>query len=117
MKNLLVSNTQADYFLYNVEKRLSSHFHAGVICDKDGFIISARIPRKNQHLLNANTIALSAIANKKKKVKNSEYIQVIRDLDDSKNILLIVLLRRDSFEKILTHFRELNKILSVQEIF
>ena len=117
MNNILVSNTQADYFLYNVEKKLSTHFHAGVICDKDGFIISARIPKKNQHLLCANKIALSAIANKKKKIKNSEYIEIIRDLDDSKNILLIILLKRDSFEKILTQYRELNKILSLQDIF
>lgn len=117
MKSILVSNTQADYFLYDVERKLSSHFQAGVICDKDGFIISARIPKKNQRELCANKIALSAIADKKKKNKNSDYIEVIRDLDDSKNILLVLLLKRDRIDKILTQYRELDKILMYQEFF
>jgi len=117
MKSTLLSNTQVDYFLYDLEKKLSSHFHAGVICDKDGFILSARIPKKNQNNLRANEIALSAIADKKKKEKDSEYIEVIRDLDDTKNIMLVLLLKRDRFNKILTHQRELNRILSFQDIF
>ena len=117
MNSFVISNTQADYFLYEVEKKLSSHYHAGIICDKDGFIISSRIPKKNSQQLRASEIALTAIADKKKKEKNSEYVEVIRDLDDNSNVLLVLLLKRDRYDRILNQYRELNKILTLQDIF
>jgi len=117
MENVLISNNQVDYFLYDLEKKLSEHYHAGVICDKDGFIISARIPKKYRHDLHAHKIALSAIASKKRKKKNSEYIEVIRDLDDRKNIILILLLKKDKYSKIRSQYKQLNQILSFQDIF
>ncbi len=73
--------------------------------------------KKNQQQLRANEIALSAIANKKKKDKNSKYIEVIRDLDDTKTILLVLLLKKDRKDKILGQYRELNKILAIQDLF
>ena len=117
MENVLISNNQVDYFLYDLEKKLSDYYQAGVICDKDGFIISARIPKKNQNYLHANKIALSAIADKKRKKKNEDYIEVIRDLDDRKNVILILLLKKDKLSKIRSQYKQLNKILSFQDIF
>ena len=67
MKNRLVTNTQVEYFLYDISKKISDYFYAGVICDKDGFVISSRITKNNHKNIDENELALRAIIDKKKR--------------------------------------------------
>ncbi|MFX1397458.1 MAG: hypothetical protein ACFFAS_10510 [Promethearchaeota archaeon] len=113
----LISESEVEYFLYNISKKLSENFYAGIICDKDGFIISSRIPKINNHAIKENELALLAIAEKKIKFQDPNYIAITRDLDSEKTIKLMLLLKKINTNKLFNRYKKLDKLISLQTLF
>ena len=113
----VISHTEVEYLLYDIAKRFPKSFHAGVICDKDGFILTAKIPKKNNDSLSENDLALLAISENKRKQKSNDFIEIKKDLDESKNIKLLLLLKKDKNGRSNHQQKELKRILTYQSLF
>jgi len=114
----VISENQVSYFLYEISKKFPDSFLAGVICDKHGFLLAgARKGRKFQNIIPENDLALLAIAHKKEIKKDSEFLKVQRNLNESEDIKLLILLDKDNSKRIFNRFKELNSMISTQVLF
>ncbi|MBN1803277.1 MAG: hypothetical protein JW891_17330 [Candidatus Lokiarchaeota archaeon] len=113
----LLSESEVDYFLHDISKKLSDQFYAGVICDKDGFILSSKIPKNDPNKFLENELALMAISNRKNKVFNPNHIKLIMDLNKEKTIKLLLLLKKKNISKTEYKNKKLDEILSLQTLF
>ena len=113
----VITSAQVDNFFKTASNAFSEHFQAGVICDKDGFVISSRFSEKNNHDLCENKLALQAITDKRSILNQSDFIEVKRDLDEAKNIKLLLLLKKENSSKIISGYKELKRIISLQTLF
>ncbi len=113
----LLSENEVDYFLYNISKKFSDQFYAGVICDKDGFILSSKIPKNEPKNLIENKLALMAISDRKSKSFDQNHIKLIKDLNKEKTIKLLLLLKKKKNSKLSIQNKIIDKILSLQTLF
>jgi len=108
----LINQTDVNYFLSEI-KQIFPNFVAGVLCDRNGFMIASKIPQ-NFHI-QENILALSAISNKRDFIEENGYLKVKRDLDTSKNIKLLLLLEKSHNN--ITSFKRLKKFIDTQGLF
>ena len=88
----IISENQVSYFLYEISKKFPDSFLAGVICDKHGFLLAgARKGRKFQNNMQENDLALLAIAYKQEFKKDSGFLKIQRNLNESEDIKLLLL--------------------------
>ena len=114
----IISETEVNYFLYEVSKKFPNSFLAGVICDKHGFLLAgARKGGKSKIQMQENDLAMLAIARKRELKKDSRFFGVQKDLNKSEEIKLLVLLDKDNSKKKKTQFKELNSLISTQTLF
>lgn len=114
----VISENQVSYFLYEISKKFPDSFLAGVICDKHGFLLAgARKGRKFQNNMQENDLALLAIASKQELKKDSGFLKVQRNLNESEDIKLLLLLDKDNSKRIFNRFKELNSMISTQVLF
>ena len=114
----IISETEVSYLLYEIAKRFPDNFLAGIICDKDGFLLAG--PRKGSNFqaqMKESDLALLAIANKREIKKNSRFLGIRRDLSDTENIKLLLLLDKNNSKRMNKRFKELNSLISRQSLF
>lgn len=117
MKDIITEN-EVSYFLYEISKKFPDSFLAGVICDKHGFLLAgARKGRKFKNQMPENDLALLAIARKRELKKDSGFFGVQRNLNESEDIKLLLLLDKDNSKRIKNRFKELNSLISTQTLF
>ena len=89
------------------------NFIAGVLCDRNGFMIASKVPQ-NFHI-HENILALSAISNKREFIEENGYLKIKRDLDRSKDIKLLLLLEKPHNK--IAYFKRLKKFIDTQGLF
>lgn len=108
----IIHQEDVNYFLSKVEQIFPT-FVAGILCDHHGFPIASKIPH-NFHIKEAS-LALSAISNDIDNDYTSRYFKVIRDLNKSKNIKMLLLLERPIMHN--KSFKRLKKLIKRQNFF
>lgn len=108
----LINQLDVNYFLSEI-KQIFPNFVAGVLCDRHGFLIASKIPQ-NFHI-QENILALSAISNKRDFIEENGYLKVKRDLDGSKDIKLLLLLKKSHNN--ITCFKRLKRFIETQGLF
>jgi len=108
----LIQEHEVNNFLSDVENTFPN-FVAGVIVDRHGFPIAARMP-DNFHI-QENQMALSAIAGKRDIIQDPRFLKVKRHLDESKNVRLFVLLEKSN--QYINRFKSLKNIIASQTLF
>jgi hypothetical protein len=108
----LVKQADVNHFLHQVE-RIFPNFVAGILCDRHGFPIASKIPQNFP--IQENILALSAISNKRDLIRDINYLKVKRDIDESKDIRLYLLL--EDKKKYFHRFKKLKRLIEKQNLF
>jgi hypothetical protein len=108
----IINQLEVNNFLSQIEGNFPN-FVAGVVCDNDGFMIGAKVP-KNFHI-HENALALSAISGNRDFINDPRLMKVKRDLSSKENIKLFVLLEKSN--RYINRFKELNEIIDQQNLF
>ena len=102
----IIHQEDVNYFLSEVEQIFPS-FVAGILCDHHGFPIASKIPH-NFHI-QEESLALSAISSELDNDNSTRYFKVRRDLSKSKNIKMLLLLKRPIMH--INRFKQLKELI------
>ncbi|MFX0071704.1 MAG: hypothetical protein ACFFAO_11505 [Candidatus Hermodarchaeota archaeon] len=108
----LIKQSEVNCFLSEIEQ-IFPNFVAGVLCDYHGFPIASKIPYNFP--IRENLLALLAISNKVGRINEKKYLKVKRDLDKSKNIKMLLLLKKSN-QKI-ANFKKLKEFINTSNLF
>ena len=108
----LIKQSEVNYFLMEIERMLPN-FVAGILCDRNGFPIASKIP--HDFPIRENILALLAFSSNRCFLDEQKYLKIIKDLDRSKNIKLLLLLEKSN--RNFTHLKKLKKLIKTQRIF
>ena len=103
---------EVNTFLGEIES-VFPNFVAGIVCDRHGFPIASKMPR--DFPIQENEMALTAIAGKREFINDSRFVKVKRNLDQSKNVKLLILLEKE--KQNINRFKALNRIIERQNLF
>lgn len=108
----IIRQSEVNYFLLEIE-RIFPNFVAGILFDRNGFPIGSKIP--HNFPIRENALALLAFSTNECFLDERKYLKIIKDLDRSKNIKLLLLLEKSKRKS--TRLKKLKKLIKTQSIF
>lgn len=109
----ILKEQDINIFLNKIERNFPN-FVAGIITDKNGFPIASKIPKNFG--IPENELALSAITSEERTfIKNQNFLSVKRNLGESNDIVLFLLLQKTN--KYVNRFKFLNEMVKNQTFF
>jgi hypothetical protein len=109
----LVKQVEVNYFLHKIKQNFPN-FVAGVITDRNGFPIGAKISKRLW--IRENTLALTAISkNRELSIRDPNLVPLKFDIDKGKRYRLLLLLEKSKNYK--ENMKSLKEIIKSQNLF
>ena len=109
----LVKQAEVNFFLHKIKQNFPN-FVAGVITDRNGFPIGAKISKRLW--IRENTLALSAVSKKRElSIKDPNLVPLKLNIDKAKRYRLFLLLEKTKNYK--DNMKTLKEIIKSQNLF
>ena len=109
----LVKQAEVNFFLHKIKQNFPN-FVAGVITDRNGFPIGAKISKRLW--IRENTLALSAVSmNRELYIKDPNLVPLKFNIDKAKRYRLLLLLEKSKNHK--SSMKSLKEIIRTQNLF